>query len=91
VPLSVSRKISNVSKGVSVGMRNQNVLRMLEKPFNDSHDLLPRLSFSKYNLRKALAGGARMIDTRETDVFVLEILDAFRGLRSLQISTFMRG
>jgi hypothetical protein len=64
---------------------------MLEKPFDDAHDLLSRLSFSKYNLRKALAGAARMIDTRETDVFVLEFLDAFCGLRSLQISTFMRG
>jgi len=91
VPLSVSRKISDFAERVSFSMRNQNVLSMLEKPFDDAHDLLSRLSFSKYNLRKALASAARMIDPRETDVFVLEVLDALRSLRSLQISTFMRG
>ena len=89
MPLGFSNDVSHFAKRSFVGVRDQNIRRMLNQPLNYADHLFARLAGAKYNFGKALPRRARMIDARVADVFVMKAADAARCFVRLNLTAFV--
>jgi hypothetical protein len=87
VPFGFRYYISHFPKCAFIGMRDQNIRRMLNQPFNYADNLFATFALTKYYFRKTLPRRASMIYPRVTDVFIVKILDAAGRFSRFKLSS----
>ena len=91
MPLGFSNDVSHFAKRRCVGVRDQNVWRMLDQPLNYADDLFAQSCRRRRQLRKALARTTSMIHARVPDVFEVEITDAAGRFGRVNLVTLVSG
>src|SRR6185503_14775551 len=89
VPFGVCHNVSDLAKRGFVSACDEDVWRTLDEPLDDADDLRARLAAAKNDFGKALSRGAGVVDTRETDVFEMKILDAVDCLGGFEFAALV--